>query len=60
MTRDLIEVLTTANRFKEAADLLCTIKGYDIQTAVEYYSKSNAFMAAIRECNKESDEDKHE
>jgi elongator complex protein 1 len=57
LMKDLVTVLTTAGRFKEAGDLLCRITDYSIQEAVEYYSKGNAFMEAIRECMKEEDED---
>jgi hypothetical protein len=53
LTKDLIEVLVTAQRYKDAADLLCTIEDYDVAQAVEYYAKANAFMAAIREAMKE-------
>lgn len=57
LTKDLIGVLTSKNRFKEAGDLLCKLGQYNIQEAVEYYSKANAFMQAIRESMKEKDED---
>lgn len=57
LMKDLITVLTVASRFKEAADLLCKTKDYSLQEAVEFYSKGNAFMEAIRESMKEEDEE---
>ena len=53
LTKDLIQVLIVAGRHKDAGDLLCTLTDYNIQEAVEYYSKGDAFMPAIREAMKE-------
>jgi hypothetical protein len=47
----------TSNRFTDAANLLCEVEDYENQTAVELYTKGNAFMSAIREAYK-SKEDK--
>lgn len=60
LTKDLIEVLATSHRHSDAANLLVSVEGYDIAQAVEYYSKGNSFMAAIRESMKEQDEDENE
>ena len=49
---DLVESLKESNRNVDAADLYCQVEGYDVETAVEYYTKGNAFMQAIREASK--------
>jgi hypothetical protein len=56
LTTDLVEVLVSSNRFREAGDLYITLPDYQISQAVEYYSKGSAFMQAIKESMKNEDE----
>lgn len=57
LIKDLVAVMKAAAKYKEAGDLMCKLSQYDASEAVEYYSKGNAFMQAIRESMKEEDEE---
>ena len=56
LTQDLIEVLVSSSRFREAGILHCQLPKYDLARAVDLYSKGNAFMEGIRESMKEQDD----
>mmetsp|Transcript_26788 Transcript_26788/g.40861 ORF Transcript_26788/g.40861 Transcript_26788/m.40861 type:complete len:186 (-) Transcript_26788:697-1254(-) len=60
LRNDLVDILATAHRYKEAGDLIVGGPNYDISTAVDMYAKGNAFMQAIRESSKEADPTKRE
>jgi len=54
---ELVDLLAGMHRHKEAGDLLCQTIKYEVSQAVDFYTKGNAFMQAIREASKEPDHD---